>query len=321
MNVAWRTYSVFGISVYSDFPFSLPLTLSDKPAELTFTCRGHRQIIAPSALPFFTSPLIDRSGRPVLSIYQLDHLQVIVFPQLGSFTINDTHINFFSHPTSDPNQIETQFLSQVLAFWLERTHKIALHASAVVLPLGAVGFLAHSMGGKSTLAASFVKGGYTLLTDDILAIKQQNNVYCGQPGIPLMRLWLDSVSWFSPENLSDQTRPSQRKKTIQIDEGSTSFCRQEQPLKTLYLPQPHSPQDRNDSIQIIPLLPAAALMELVRYSFVPRSMHPLGWQPERLQRLANLLSQVSVKRLIYPRQYSYLSQLRAAILADYIRNP
>ena len=63
-----------------------------------------------------------------------------------------------------------------------------LHASAVQTDDGVVAFLAASGGGKTSLAAEFLRRGAVLYTDDILALDDGGPHVVGAPGPPVMNL-------------------------------------------------------------------------------------------------------------------------------------
>jgi hypothetical protein len=63
-----------------------------------------------------------------------------------------------------------------------------LHASAVLGDAGAVGLMAGSGGGKSTLAAELVRRGLPLFCDDILALRMEGSRLGAHPGPALMNL-------------------------------------------------------------------------------------------------------------------------------------
>jgi hypothetical protein len=75
---------------------------------------------------------------------------------------------------------------------------VALHASAVELPGGAVAVVSASGSGKTTLAAELIRRGGRLLTDDVLFLRSEGDKVLGCPGPPLMNIPLgaeiDSVT-------------------------------------------------------------------------------------------------------------------------------
>jgi hypothetical protein len=67
----------------------------------------------------------------------------------------------------------------------------ALHASAVELPEGVVAFVAEMGGGKTSLAADFVRSGNPLFADDVVALRPADGEVRAYPGPPLMNLPLE----------------------------------------------------------------------------------------------------------------------------------
>jgi hypothetical protein len=63
-----------------------------------------------------------------------------------------------------------------------------LHASAVTGDGGPIALVARSGGGKSTLAAEFLRRGATLFADDIVALEEAGGEAVAHPGPPVMNL-------------------------------------------------------------------------------------------------------------------------------------
>jgi hypothetical protein len=100
----------------------------------------------------------------------------------------------------------------------------ALHASAVELPEGVVAFVAQMGGGKTSLAAEFVRCGNPLFADDVVALRPTDGEVRAYPGPPLMNLALeqsragaaeigtvlatfDDEAWVAVSNSADEPRP------------------------------------------------------------------------------------------------------------------
>ncbi len=76
--------------------------------------------------------------------------------------------------TIDPiheNQIIPYILGPVMAILLHQRGFLVLHGSAVNINNFAIGFLGYGGIGKSTIAINLYKKGYPLITDDLLAVK------------------------------------------------------------------------------------------------------------------------------------------------------
>lgn len=94
-------------------------------------------------------------------------------------------------------------------FYYKMNRGIPLHATAILTQNGAICLSGISKSGKSTLAANFLFSGLgTLITDDTLYIKQNDNDLYVYPSILPLKLRNDSQQYFSQQrkfkcNLSD----------------------------------------------------------------------------------------------------------------------
>src|SRR5690349_8355036 len=88
-----------------------------------------------------------------------------------------------------PRAFETYLLGQVLSFVLVARGLEPLHATAVVVNGGVVGFLGDCGQGKSTLGAAFVRAGHALLTDDLLVLRAAGPRFSAAVGPPRIKLF------------------------------------------------------------------------------------------------------------------------------------
>ncbi|HUR41126.1 MAG TPA: hypothetical protein VM240_08140 [Verrucomicrobiae bacterium] len=108
-------------------------------------------------------------------------------PQLRNATvIADSSIN--------PSMVPELLLASVPAFRLLMTGTMVLHASVVAAHDKAIAFLAHSGGGKSTLAAAMCGSGFAAITDDLLVIDWCADVPKVRFGSGELRLRPDSAA-------------------------------------------------------------------------------------------------------------------------------
>jgi hypothetical protein len=213
-----------------------------------------------------------------------------------------------------------QFLTgPVLAYWLEQEGLPALHASAVAIAKRAVAFLAHSGNGKSTLAGGFIQAGAALLTDDILPVEDQDGRFWGRPGLPQIKMWPDEAEYFALNYEDFQTlSPDTSKLHIPVEAlKNGAFCYESRPLACIYVPRKSDQPAGGTNIEITPIPPAEAVIELVRYSFIPPYIfESLGWQSRRLDFFAGLVRQVPVRRLVYPAGFEHLPGVTEAVRRD-----
>jgi hypothetical protein len=206
-------------------------------------------------------------------------------------------------------------LVDALSFSMVRLGWEPLHATAVVTPHGAAAFLGESGDGKSTLAALFVRGGFKLLTDDMLILNDEAGGFAAQPGPPRIKLYRHiAARIFGADYTGVPMNAVTEKLIIPLDHGQTS--RASSRLKALYLihdDQNSRSLDRWPAIRR--LSPAEAL---------PRILASMaGHCPsseQRLQRqftfVTRLVQQVPINMLSYRRNEDEMFRVRDAVLAD-----
>ena len=127
-------------------------------------------------------------------------------------------------------------LGPVLAFVLCLRGVTSLHASAFTVDGRAVALVGPSGAGKSTTAAAFAGRGFSVLSDDMLALEEQDQAIVVHPGYPRLRLWPDSVHILdgAPATLPRLT-PNWDKCYLSLQGNSCKFDRQSRPLSAIYL--------------------------------------------------------------------------------------
>lgn len=297
-----RSYCLYGLNLASDFTFAHRLIQGEGAPDLTFSCTPPPPVPNGEGSRIYSSPWRDEAGESVAHLDRFPDLEVLRFPGTADFYLEPGRIT--GHPL-DPDQrdlLELRLLGPVLSYWLERLGILAVHASAVRLERGAVGFVSHSGGGKSSLAAALVRSGASLLTDDVLPIEESGGTFLARPGFPQMRLEPDGARWFLGRTRGlAPVSPDDTKLHVPVDAFHASAA----PLAALYLVE-RGPGDR---VEIQPLTRREAVIELVRHSFSPWLVEAAGLQPRRLDLFARLVRQVPVLRLSYPAGFTHLPRV------------
>ena len=124
------------------------------------------------------------------SLFETNDSYILRWEGTGEFLVSKDGktIRALTPATTDIVWVKGTLYGVVLSFVLHFMGIANLHSSGVVLPEGAVGFLADPGTGKSTLAASLVSQGHGFLTDDVLTIQGGANGYEAFPGFPYMSL-------------------------------------------------------------------------------------------------------------------------------------
>lgn len=203
-------------------------------------------------------------------------------------------------------------LSQVLSFALLKQGIEPLHATAVVIDGVAIAFLGDCGYGKSSLAASFLRDGASLLTDDLLILQRSAGGYAGWPGPPRLKLF--------PDVARDLLGPAAPVGTRNAFTAKALFPMAAQarsgpvPMAALYVldrPQVFP----NHGVRIDALAPKPAFLELTRNTF-----NSVLQGSDRLRThmtlIADVANRVPVRLISYRRELALLPAVRAAILQD-----
>ena len=209
-----------------------------------------------------------------------------------------------------PRAFETYLLGQVLSFALIARGLEPLHATAVVLGSGAVGFLGDCGRGKSTLGAAFVRAGHPLLTDDLLVLRHEAGGFSAAAGPPRLKLAPAPARRVLGRGLRGTLMNGRGGKLI-FPLG-VHAARDAAPLRALYVLRPRR---TGGAVTIRSLSPRRAFVELTRNTF-----NACVLDTARLTRQFDLAARVAaavpVKTLTYPRGLDRLAAVRAAIEAD-----
>lgn len=241
------------------------------------------------------------------------------FDPIVDFGVGPEIITYQLHDPRRAYGLEIWLLGAVLSTWNEQHGRPALHASAVQVGNRAVGFLASKEGGKSSLAAAFVKEGHPLLTDDVLIIESSELGVVGRPSYPQMRLWPEQARHFTGTVKSyDRVVPHLDKRRVPVGAaGFGTYQGATLPISLLFLPQ-----RRTDVSEphLEPIEPSRRLIELVRHSFLPNTVDHLGLSPRRLPVLSTLAEQAEMYRLIYPEGFNKLSAVVEAVRGNMLHS-
>lgn len=314
-----KTWLLYGYTVASEWPFSFPMISSRLFENVDLFLRVSRNNYKNNhsgRSQLYSSPNCSADGKSLLSFFKNDKEELLHYPGVADFSINDHNIECRPYNHTYKDLIEIRLLGGAVPFWLERKGMPVLHASSVVLSQGAVAFLGGNRSGKTVLAASFMQVESALLTDDLLAIESADSQILGRPSYPAMRLWPKEANLFSlePDKLPP-VLPGGEKRILAIKPNNFgNFCSQSQPIICIYLPERQI--DTHRAIEITPLDPRQALLALLRYSFLGRLAEAAGLGPQRLEILSQLARRVPVRRLRYPAGFERLPEVRESIFFD-----
>jgi hypothetical protein len=185
---------------------------------------------------------------------------ILSWQGIGSFLVREGHeIIVDPSPEVDERVLRLIVLGPALAALLRQRGHLLLHASAVEIAGEAVLFLGSAGWGKSTTAAALHARGHSLIADDLTALRVEQSRPIVLPGFPQLKLWPEAVASLggNPEKLA-KWNPYFEKR---IHPAEHKFSSAPLPVKRIYV------LDEGDAMEILPLQPQEAFVELVRHSY------------------------------------------------------
>jgi hypothetical protein len=313
-------YSVFGLRVCANRPVEVfPRTAAGKP-DLALHLEG----TAPSPfddLPrseWYECPDKDDSGEPFLRIWKLN--QGDYFHCRGSdgveffFDRAGERMWSFWPEHLDFDEVLTSLAGPIFGCLLFIRGVTCLHGSAVAVGSKAITLLGPPGAGKSTTAAAFALSRFPVLSDDIVAVREQHGDFLVQPAFRRLCLWPSSVEalYGSAEALPRLTK-NWEKQGLALGGNGCRFQEQALPLAAVYVLGERTSQ--NPSGTIVPLAPRDALIHLVANTYASRL--PNERREREFDELARLVSRVPVRQVTAHPSASNLQRLRSAIVEDF----
>jgi hypothetical protein len=308
-------YRVCGLTLKSNIPLPELPQAGRHGVDCTFHLLPARELEPGSGQPFHTWEL--QGGEVWLSFEKRGPDYLLRFPDWADFLLPAGGMEVRCYPVPDTplETIRHLFLNQVLPLALSRRGKFLLHASAVVGPTGAIAFLGRTGLGKSTLAASFVKEGFSLLTDDCLLVEEQGGRPVAHPSYPGVRLWDDVLAVLPSQAEVTPVAHYTKKKRLLLDHTQPHLQPEGNSLRRVYLLAPAEAASSGPTVSITPLPPRVAFIELASHAYkvdiTDRSV--LRQEFELLSRLVML---PLFACLTFPRDLALLPTVHEAILAD-----
>lgn len=221
---------------------------------------------------------------------------------------------------ADLDYVSTYLLGPVLGFILMLREVLCLHGSAVAVGAQALAILGPPGAGKSTTAAAFARQGFPVLTDDIVALKEEGGEFLAMPGDSNLCLWPQSVAMLfgSPEALppvipENLLEPEWDKRHLDLHAPGYFFQSQPLPLKAIYL---LGARDDDAGPWVGPLTWREGFLELLANAYATKLLDAPRRAAE-FAALSRLMAQVPVRRVIPRSGAAYLSELCEEILRDF----
>ncbi len=179
---------------------------------------------------------------------------------------------------------------------LNLQNQVAIHANAISLEEFAVAFVGYSGMGKSTLSAYCASRGAGFITDDVLVVDPKGLVHSGNPRLKLYPHTGESLGL-------DASEDTNYKVFYEPEQLGAKLHEQPVPLSIIYLLAESSDQ----RIYSEQLSPSQAVFDLLTHSYYASELIPSN--PTLLDAYSRLVTQASVRKLFYPRDFTMLPQV------------
>lgn len=208
------------------------------------------------------------------------------------------------------NDVSEKFIAQVIqgelmSALLRQRGLLTLHACAVVKDSFAVGFVGDSGWGKSTLAEYYCQNGYSLLSDDVLAIDTEHTPPIALPSYPEIKLRSEAVGYLREG--TDLLRIIEPNDSRRISDRHNSRCAVPTSLRALYILQPNY----GDNVDIESMRGQEKLLDLICHTRSSNIVKEPRLMQLHLRQIASLCKKVPVCRLHRKKSIAALPEIFA----------
>ena len=306
MSRSPHRFTLYGLKIQSDIPIPEAQDGAAAPGAVDLTIRRAEALSADEAVEPEDSPSVRQNTDGTL---------VMTFAQIGQYRVSSSEIIIRPEADAADDLLRLPILGLVLSAVLVGRGLPVLHASALKVGGEAVAFIGDKRFGKSTMAATMVQRGHTLVSDDVVVLDAQEpsgwSVRLGPYGV---KLWPDAIESLG---IGDEAHyPLCEGATKRILETRGRHVSNPVPLRRIYV------LGRGEQVEVVPITAADGLVELMRNAFMYR--YPEVVEDASTQLLATyapIRRTVDMKILRRPVDKGLLTEVAEAIEADVQLHP
>lgn len=228
-------------------------------------------------------------------------------PEVARYEVGSARIAVTPVAGADDRSVRAFLFGSAIGALLYLRGLTVLHGSSVALPDGSAAvFCGHSGSGKSTLAAALSARGYTVLADDVTAVRVDGagRAWC-LPGLARTKLWRDAL-----DTLGLGGRASTGSRVLpHIDKHALAMSTGTQPvaLQRFYELQAVD----GDELAFTGVTGMAKVTTLMSHAYRPEFVQAMGLQGALLRSAAALAPGLRMARIRRPRQAPTLDAIVA----------
>lgn len=217
-------------------------------------------------------------------------------------------------PGSRDDEVRLYLLGSAFGALLHQRGLLPLHGSAIEVNGGAVVFLGPSGLGKSTLAGTFYKRGYRVMTDDVCVLSiSEEGIPVVLPGYPQLKLGAEVARNLGENPLEvGRGEPPWEKHGLPLRKG---FCETPLPLRRLYVLTTTETQ----KFELIPLKGMEKFTVLLNNTYRFCFLDGQGGKVLHFKQCAALTQHAAVSRVIRPSAPLLLDELADLLERDLAR--
>jgi hypothetical protein len=297
-------YSVFGLTLHSNIPIPelQPITSFLQEPDVSIFWQlspstSGRAVDSRDEVNY-VSAYTDASGAPALKIFRnsADGLVRLEYSDGSQFWIDAGASNVWCvwPETLTLDDAATYLLGPVLGLLLRLRGVTCLHASAVAIGDHAVAFIGSEGAGKSTTAAALAQRGFTVISDDVVALAEKGGQFFVHPAYPYVCLWPESVAslYGSPDALP-KFSANYEKRCLSLDKQQLAFATESLPLAAIFV----LGDRRTDPAPVIELVsPQAALVNLIANTYATNMLNS-AMRAREFETLGRLVPRLAIRKI------------------------
>lgn len=248
-------YTAFGLTLASSLP--LPELQAGEGEEDV-----HISSVKSSETEFLLDPSDVEKPAGIWYRYASPNQALLIWDGVGELLVRDGNcIEFTPASGAEEDTLRLFILGAGLGVLLQQRGLLVLHGSGVVVNDSALGFVGAKGWGKSTTAMALYQRGHPLISDELLAIRFDDDVAMIVPGPSPLKIWGDALTSMAIDRqVSTPVRPGVDKFYVEV----SNIAGQSRKLDRLYL------LDRGDDLGIEPVPLSEAFFSLAPHVYACR---------------------------------------------------
>ncbi len=265
----------------------------------------------------YVSADANEAGEPALRIFRVEQGTFVrlAYEDGTQFWVDGKREKIWATwpPASSIENTASYLLGPVLGLLLRLRGVTCLHASAVAFGDRSVAFVGSAGAGKSTTAAAFAQQGCGVISDDIVALLEQEGAIQVMPAYPHLCLWPESVRMlYDSEEALPRLIPDWDKRRLALGNEGTRFESRCLPLAAIYVLSERRP---DPAPYVEAIRPQSALLALVADTYANKILDR-EMRAREFAVLGRLVSTVPVRRVFPYEAPTRLEELCKVIRED-----